>query len=234
MQVLFCLISSLWSLYDSTREDISWHLLQGRYMVLGLFVFFICSLSLRRVFFHSFPSLPLSLYYSCFSSLKLFPLLFVWLCFLLYLFFSFVSFRLTASSLLPLSQCSVSCGGGVQTRSIQCLRQGRPAAGCLPHQRPVTSRACNTQFCPAAPPAPAHRSSSRVTAAGPALKGIFLRGSKEQIYSASLNDDHIITDMEEIYYWDFIQRLAAQEFARVSIILYQSNMANQLVSMPTH
>uniref|UniRef100_A0A669EWJ3 ADAM metallopeptidase with thrombospondin type 1 motif 18 n=1 Tax=Oreochromis niloticus TaxID=8128 RepID=A0A669EWJ3_ORENI len=58
----------------------------------------------------------------------------------------------------PWQQCSVSCGGGVQTRSIQCLRQGRPAAGCLPHQRPVTSRACNTQFCPAAPLAPAHRS----------------------------------------------------------------------------
>uniref|UniRef100_A0A3P9MFP5 ADAM metallopeptidase with thrombospondin type 1 motif 18 n=1 Tax=Oryzias latipes TaxID=8090 RepID=A0A3P9MFP5_ORYLA len=50
----------------------------------------------------------------------------------------------------PWQQCSVSCGGGVQTRSIQCLRQGRPAAGCLPHQKPVTSRACNTHFCPAA------------------------------------------------------------------------------------
>uniref|UniRef100_A0A672YUH3 ADAM metallopeptidase with thrombospondin type 1 motif, 18 n=1 Tax=Sphaeramia orbicularis TaxID=375764 RepID=A0A672YUH3_9TELE len=50
----------------------------------------------------------------------------------------------------PWQQCSVSCGGGVQTRSIQCLRQGRPAAGCLPHQRPVTSRACNTHFCPPA------------------------------------------------------------------------------------
>ncbi|XP_028257784.1 A disintegrin and metalloproteinase with thrombospondin motifs 18 [Parambassis ranga] len=70
----------------------------------------------------------------------------------------------------PWQQCSVSCGGGVQTRSIQCLRQGRPAAGCLSHQRPVTSRACNTHFCPAAPPAPAHRPSSWVTAAGPALK----------------------------------------------------------------
>ncbi|XP_029701919.1 A disintegrin and metalloproteinase with thrombospondin motifs 18 isoform X2 [Takifugu rubripes] len=58
----------------------------------------------------------------------------------------------------PWQQCSVSCGGGVQTRSIQCLRQGRPAAGCLPHQRPVTSRACNTQFCPAAPSAPAQSS----------------------------------------------------------------------------
>ncbi|XP_015223843.1 A disintegrin and metalloproteinase with thrombospondin motifs 18 isoform X2 [Lepisosteus oculatus] len=53
----------------------------------------------------------------------------------------------------PWQQCSVSCGGGVQTRSIQCLRQGRPAAGCLPHQRPITSRACNTHFCPA----PAHK-----------------------------------------------------------------------------
>ncbi|XP_039985266.1 A disintegrin and metalloproteinase with thrombospondin motifs 18 [Xiphias gladius] len=69
----------------------------------------------------------------------------------------------------PWQQCSVSCGGGVQTRSIQCLRQGRPAAGCLPHQRPVTSRACNTHFCPAAPPAPAQRS-GWITAAGSTLK----------------------------------------------------------------
>uniref|UniRef100_A0A4W6FYM5 ADAM metallopeptidase with thrombospondin type 1 motif 18 n=1 Tax=Lates calcarifer TaxID=8187 RepID=A0A4W6FYM5_LATCA len=64
-------------------------------------------------------------------------------CFLFCLSFCFC---LCAVPLLPLPQCSVSCGGGVQTRSIQCLRQGRPAAGCLPHQRPVTSRACNTHF----------------------------------------------------------------------------------------
>uniref|UniRef100_A0A8C6S5E6 ADAM metallopeptidase with thrombospondin type 1 motif, 18 n=1 Tax=Neogobius melanostomus TaxID=47308 RepID=A0A8C6S5E6_9GOBI len=51
----------------------------------------------------------------------------------------------------PWQQCSVSCGGGVQTRAVQCLRHGRPVAGCLTHQRPVTSRACNTHFCPAAP-----------------------------------------------------------------------------------
>ncbi|XP_016887811.1 A disintegrin and metalloproteinase with thrombospondin motifs 18 isoform X1 [Cynoglossus semilaevis] len=57
----------------------------------------------------------------------------------------------------PWQQCSVSCGGGVQTRSIQCLRHGRPAVGCLAHQRPVSSRACNTHFCPAAPPASSHR-----------------------------------------------------------------------------
>ncbi|XP_056463762.1 A disintegrin and metalloproteinase with thrombospondin motifs 18 [Gadus chalcogrammus] len=49
----------------------------------------------------------------------------------------------------PWQQCSVSCGGGVQTRSTQCLRQGRPAAGCHAHQRPTSSRACHTHFCPA-------------------------------------------------------------------------------------
>ncbi|KAM3625506.1 uncharacterized protein V6R79_013133 [Siganus canaliculatus] len=69
----------------------------------------------------------------------------------------------------PWQQCTVSCGGGVQTRSIQCLRQGRPAAGCLPHQRPATSRACNTHFCPAAPPAPAPNP-VRVTDVGPTQK----------------------------------------------------------------
>ncbi|XP_068167394.1 A disintegrin and metalloproteinase with thrombospondin motifs 18 isoform X2 [Antennarius striatus] len=83
----------------------------------------------------------------------------------------FISGRTTSIAVVsgwytsPWQQCSVSCGGGVQTRSIQCLRQGRSAAGCLPFQRPVTSRACNTQFCPAAPPAPP-QSPGRVTAVG--------------------------------------------------------------------
>ncbi|XP_035192745.1 A disintegrin and metalloproteinase with thrombospondin motifs 18 isoform X2 [Oxyura jamaicensis] len=49
----------------------------------------------------------------------------------------------------PWQQCTVTCGGGVQTRSVQCLRQGRPASGCLPHQKPAILRACNTNFCPA-------------------------------------------------------------------------------------
>uniref|UniRef100_A0A7M4FU70 A disintegrin and metalloproteinase with thrombospondin motifs 18 n=1 Tax=Crocodylus porosus TaxID=8502 RepID=A0A7M4FU70_CROPO len=49
----------------------------------------------------------------------------------------------------PWQQCTVTCGGGVQTRTVQCLRQGRPASGCLPHQKPAISRACNTNFCPA-------------------------------------------------------------------------------------
>uniref|UniRef100_A0A8C5NP99 ADAM metallopeptidase with thrombospondin type 1 motif 18 n=1 Tax=Junco hyemalis TaxID=40217 RepID=A0A8C5NP99_JUNHY len=48
----------------------------------------------------------------------------------------------------PSAQCTVTCGGGVQTRSVQCLRQGRPAAGCLPQQKPAVLRACNTNFCP--------------------------------------------------------------------------------------
>ncbi|RXN17362.1 A disintegrin and metallo ase with thrombospondin motifs 18-like protein [Labeo rohita] len=54
----------------------------------------------------------------------------------------------------PWLQCTVSCGGGVQTRSVQCLRQGRPSVGCLPHQRPISSRACNTHFCPGPIPVP--------------------------------------------------------------------------------
>ncbi|XP_056317948.1 A disintegrin and metalloproteinase with thrombospondin motifs 18 [Danio aesculapii] len=54
----------------------------------------------------------------------------------------------------PWLQCTVSCGGGVQTRSVQCLRQGRPSVGCFPHQRPISSRACNTHFCPAPIPVP--------------------------------------------------------------------------------
>ncbi len=61
-------------------------------------------------------------------------------------------------------QCTVSCGGGVQTRSVECLRQGRPSVGCLPHQRPISSRACNTHFCPGPIPAP-------VPPPSPTLKG---------------------------------------------------------------
>uniref|UniRef100_A0AAQ5YK27 ADAM metallopeptidase with thrombospondin type 1 motif, 18 n=1 Tax=Amphiprion ocellaris TaxID=80972 RepID=A0AAQ5YK27_AMPOC len=108
------------------------------------------------LFLHLFPSLFCSLYDNCFtpcaSNFHLL-LLFMSLCPLLS-FSSCLSFLFCFSAVSLLSQCSVSCGGGVQTRSIQCLRQGRPAAGCLPHQRPVTSRACNTHFCPAVLPAP--------------------------------------------------------------------------------
>ncbi|GAB5567391.1 A disintegrin and metalloproteinase with thrombospondin motifs 16 [Prionailurus iriomotensis] len=46
------------------------------------------------------------------------------------------------------SQCTASCGGGVQTRAVQCLAGGRPAPGCFVHQKPAASLACNTHFCP--------------------------------------------------------------------------------------
>uniref|UniRef100_A0A8C4SLX1 ADAM metallopeptidase with thrombospondin type 1 motif, 16 n=1 Tax=Erpetoichthys calabaricus TaxID=27687 RepID=A0A8C4SLX1_ERPCA len=48
----------------------------------------------------------------------------------------------------PWSQCTVTCGGGVQARSVQCLAFGRPSSGCLLHLKPVMSQACNTNFCP--------------------------------------------------------------------------------------
>uniref|UniRef100_S4RWV7 PLAC domain-containing protein n=1 Tax=Petromyzon marinus TaxID=7757 RepID=S4RWV7_PETMA len=49
---------------------------------------------------------------------------------------------------LQWSKCTVSCGGGVQTRAVRCASQGHPAHGCLPHLRPPMSAACNTHFCP--------------------------------------------------------------------------------------
>lgn len=47
-------------------------------------------------------------------------------------------------------QCTASCGGGVRTRSVQCLAGGRLAGGCLMQQKPAASLACNTHFCPIA------------------------------------------------------------------------------------
>lgn len=49
----------------------------------------------------------------------------------------------------PLLQCTVTCGGGVQTRSVHCVQQGRPSSSCLLRQKPPGTRACNTNFCPA-------------------------------------------------------------------------------------
>ncbi|MEJ1275859.1 hypothetical protein NN561_006758 [Cricetulus griseus] len=48
----------------------------------------------------------------------------------------------------PWSQCTASCGGGVQRRTVQCLLGGQPASDCFLHQKPETSLACNTHFCP--------------------------------------------------------------------------------------
>ncbi|XP_031197366.1 A disintegrin and metalloproteinase with thrombospondin motifs 18 isoform X2 [Mastomys coucha] len=49
----------------------------------------------------------------------------------------------------PWQQCTVTCGGGVQIRSVHCMQQGRPSSSCLLHQKPPVLRACNTNFCPA-------------------------------------------------------------------------------------
>ncbi|TNN02329.1 hypothetical protein fugu_009816 [Takifugu bimaculatus] len=48
----------------------------------------------------------------------------------------------------PWSQCTVTCGGGVQSRTVQCLVQGKPSSGCAFHLKPLISQACNTNFCP--------------------------------------------------------------------------------------
>ncbi|XP_053699807.1 A disintegrin and metalloproteinase with thrombospondin motifs 16 [Synchiropus splendidus] len=46
------------------------------------------------------------------------------------------------------SQCSVTCGGGVQGRDVHCLLRGAPVSGCALHLKPSASQACNTNFCP--------------------------------------------------------------------------------------
>ncbi|XP_048118097.1 A disintegrin and metalloproteinase with thrombospondin motifs 16 [Alosa alosa] len=48
----------------------------------------------------------------------------------------------------PWSQCTVSCGGGVQSRSVQCLLSGRLVSGCPAHLKPPMAQACNAHYCP--------------------------------------------------------------------------------------
>uniref|UniRef100_A0A3Q2WFH6 ADAM metallopeptidase with thrombospondin type 1 motif, 16 n=1 Tax=Haplochromis burtoni TaxID=8153 RepID=A0A3Q2WFH6_HAPBU len=48
----------------------------------------------------------------------------------------------------PWSQCTVTCGGGVQARAVQCLAEEKPSTGCAVHLKPAVSQACNTNFCP--------------------------------------------------------------------------------------
>nr|CAB3219994.1 A disintegrin and metalloproteinase with thrombospondin motifs 18 [Phallusia mammillata] len=51
-------------------------------------------------------------------------------------------------------KCSVSCGGGTQTRVIRCLQAGRPSSVCSHHRKPVNRRSCNTYKCPVKAKAP--------------------------------------------------------------------------------
>lgn len=53
-----------------------------------------------------------------------------------------------SSRFLCTLQCTVTCGGGVQARTVQCLVQGKPSSGCALHLKPSMSQACNTNFCP--------------------------------------------------------------------------------------
>ncbi|CAG6015861.1 unnamed protein product [Menidia menidia] len=46
------------------------------------------------------------------------------------------------------SRCTVTCGGGVQARTVQCQVHGKPSSGCSLHNKPSLSQACNTKFCP--------------------------------------------------------------------------------------
>lgn len=139
-------------------------------------------------FLHAYPSFFSSFYDDSFFSVRFSiwsPPIYITMPPFSFLFFLTLTLLFNPVFLFVLSQCSVSCGGGVQTRTIQCLRQGRPAAGCLPHHRPITSRACNTHFCSAAPPALAPHP-GRVTAAGPTAKGKY---SLEWIFSSTYNPE---------------------------------------------
>lgn len=50
------------------------------------------------------------------------------------------------------SQCSLSCGGGKQTRSVECRDKNgvRPDADC-PNPKPATEQSCNTDGCACTP-----------------------------------------------------------------------------------
>ncbi|CAK8692752.1 unnamed protein product [Clavelina lepadiformis] len=44
-------------------------------------------------------------------------------------------------------KCSVSCGGGYQTRAVRCLQSGQSSNACAHHRKPPSRRSCNTYKC---------------------------------------------------------------------------------------
>ncbi|XP_061745079.1 A disintegrin and metalloproteinase with thrombospondin motifs 1 [Nerophis ophidion] len=53
-------------------------------------------------------------------------------------------------TLMEWGPCSRTCGGGTQQREVVCLDpQGRPSKDCPEELRPLASRACSSQPCPA-------------------------------------------------------------------------------------
>ena len=51
---------------------------------------------------------------------------------------------------LPWEECSVSCGGGTQTRDVQCKRSDgiyKPDGYCVEAPKPIMQQTCNTQSC---------------------------------------------------------------------------------------
>ncbi|KAG7261781.1 hypothetical protein CRUP_020669 [Coryphaenoides rupestris] len=90
----------------------------------------------------------------------------------------------------PWAQCTVSCGGGVQTRAVQCLAAGKPASGCPSSTKPGFSQACNTNFCPQPEKkeAPSYRpssSSSSSSSSSRALLCALKSSSKENMERAA-------------------------------------------------
>lgn len=54
---------------------------------------------------------------------------------------------------LLMSQCPVTCGGGLRARSVRCLNKktGKVTQGCERNSRPLAYQACALTVCPPDP-----------------------------------------------------------------------------------